>query len=132
MRNFTRELRAVLAGPPRITQTNFARHSGIERTKLSRILSDFTQVNRDDLDAMLQALPVEAEDAKGRLVLAFLKDCISYGAMMHVRVKGSDKLALAEEGFSPEVRDGLRDLSQSSRRADAEPILLAVCNAFKG
>jgi transcriptional regulator with XRE-family HTH domain len=130
MRNFTRELRAALAGPPKITQSDFAQRSGIERTKLNRILSDFTQASRDDLDAILAAFPDKAEETKMRLVNAFVKDLISYGAMMHLKVKGADKIAILPDGFSPQVLTALRKLVQSSRRLDAEPIILSLCKAL--
>ena len=131
MRNFTRALRAVLAEPPHMTQTDFANRCGIERTKLSRILGDFTQADRDDLDAFLQALPAEAEEARTRLVNAFVKDMISYGAMLQMRGKGGDKFGRDLDGFSPKVVAGLRQLSHSSRRIEVEPVLLSLIEAFK-
>ncbi len=94
---FARELASVLAGPPRTSQTDFAKRIGMTIPKLNRILKGTIQCNRTRLDAILGGV---AEGARARLVNAYLQDVASPLALGHLRGKaGADEWAKVEGGI---------------------------------
>jgi hypothetical protein len=86
MHNFSRALAACMEGPPRRSQNDLADTAGVNRSKICRLLQNRISCDRDDLDRILNAVP-EAK-LRRELVMAYLRDMASPGALLHIRTDG--------------------------------------------
>lgn len=79
---FARALKEVI-GPGRGAQRQFALKVGIEHSKLSRILLSKNRCERNTLDLILTG--VENPDDRRKLVMAYVRDLVSPGALLHLK-----------------------------------------------
>jgi hypothetical protein len=83
MKNFSKELNAYLAGPPRLSQAAFADLTGINKSKLSRVLNGVTPMDRPTLDVLVNG--VSDADWRRRLVAAYIYDTASPAALSYLK-----------------------------------------------
>jgi hypothetical protein len=93
MHNFSTALAAYFAGPPKRSQQDFSRASRINRSKLCRLIYNQISCDRDTLDQVLSA--VREDDKRRDLVYAYIRDCASPGALLHLKRNQADEW----EGF---------------------------------
>jgi transcriptional regulator with XRE-family HTH domain len=101
MKSFPKTLNACLAGPPKLSQAAFADRTGINKSKLSRLLNGKTPVDRSTLDAILSG--VVQTDRRSRLVAAYFQDLAS-------------PVALSQLAGSPQEPWGSLELPKLSRK----------------
>ena len=131
MLNFSRELRQFL-DRAKMSQNDFAKHCGIPKSKMSRILSDSIAVDRNTLDTLLDGMPTETHTERTRLVSAYVKDLVSPGAMLHLKGKGNNNpyANLDSSGLTPKGQAALKLLLRSKHAEDLDKILINLANAF--
>ena len=132
MRNFARALEDYLAGPPKVAQKEFADRCGMDASKLSRILSESVTMDRQTLDAILEAMPSKDYAARTRLVAAYIRDLVSPGALLHLKSKGgaNEWAELEFTRMSPKGQAAFRALMRSDYLPDAEKVLISLADAF--
>lgn len=131
MKHFAKELGDYLAGPPKQLAKDFADKCGIGKSKMSRILSDTIDIDRQTLDVILDGLPHEHHAARTRLVAAYIRDLVSPGAMLCLKPKGANEWAnLDFSGLSPKGVAALKALLRSDHIGDVEKILMNLAAAF--
>jgi hypothetical protein len=129
MHNFSRALAAYLAGPPKRAQNELADKSGVNRSKICRLLQGRISCDKDDLDLILNAVP--SADARHELVMAFLRDMASPGALLHVKTDKRDQW----EGFdfsplSPRGRAALQAILTGPGVKQFEKLVLSLTDLF--
>jgi hypothetical protein len=83
MHNFSRALSEVIAERGRGAQNEFADRAQVHRSKICRLLKNQISCDRDTLDAILNAVP--KPDTRRKLVVAYLRDVASPGALLHLK-----------------------------------------------
>jgi len=83
MHNFTRALSEYFDGPPVRPQNEFADRARIHRSKVCRLLKGTITCDRNTLDLILNAVPDAA--ARRKLVMAYINDYCSPGALLHLK-----------------------------------------------
>jgi hypothetical protein len=127
MTHFVRELRDILAGPPRISQSDLAAKSRMLKSKVSRIVNGQTPCDKDTLDAILRAVP--EREQRTRLVVAFIRDWVSPSALEYVRTGGGTQLAgLNCPGLS---RKGAKALEFLLRHDAVERLLITLAETMR-
>ena len=127
-KHFAKELTDVLAGPPKISQTEFALKAKLTKSKLSRLLSCAIACDRPTMEFIIGAL--SNKDDRTRVVSAYLQD-VAGPEVLGTLNSGHDPLAKLElDGMSRKGRDALKKLVHSTHREDAENILIDLAKAF--
>ena len=83
MHNFTRALSEYFDGPPVRPQNEFADRARIHRSKVCRLLKGTITCDRNTLDLILNAVSDAA--ARRKLVMAYINDYCSPGALLHLK-----------------------------------------------
>lgn len=74
MSHLARELKDILAGPPKIHQIDLVKKTGLPASKISRILSSRITADARTADALVAAVPAHTRQ---RLAIAILRDYAS-------------------------------------------------------
>jgi hypothetical protein len=123
MKIFAQALEKYLAGPPRVVQAAFADRTGINKSKLSRILSATTPVDRPTLDAILSGV-VQANQ-RSALVAAHIQDLISPVALSYLKGQASNPWTNVEvPQISRKALAALKGLAQSNALPQLERHLI--------
>ena len=130
MKNFSREFRVALAGPPRITQTEFSQHTGLSQAKVCRILGDRYPCDRPTLDVIVTGF-ADAETRR-RLVDAYIRDVVSPASLSYLGGNNSEEslAALKLPRLSRPGRAAIEALVRSDNLADFEKIAIDLARAF--
>ena len=128
MHNFSRALSQYMAESRR-TQNDLAENSGVPRSKICRLMANKISCDRGDLDGFLNAIP--DENARHALVMAYLRDVASPGALLHVRKDAQGQW----QGFdfsplTPKGRTALQALLTSRNVRSFEKVILGLAEAM--
>src|SRR5690348_10947523 len=105
-KHFAKELADILEGPPKISQTDFARKAKLTKSKLSRLLSNAIACDQPTIQAIAGAL--SNRDDKTRIVNAYLMDVAGPEVLSSLN-GGHDPLAkLDTGGMSRKGKESLR------------------------
>jgi len=128
MHNFSRALSQYMADSRR-TQNDLADHSGVPRSKICRLMANKISCDRDDLDGLLNAIPDEA--ARHTLVMAYLRDVASPGALLHVRKDAQGQWVGFEfSPLTPKARTALQTLLSSPNVRPFEKVILGLAETI--
>jgi len=127
-RTFARTLTEVI-GPGRGAQRQFALRVGMEHSKLSRILRSKNRCERNTLDLILTC--VERPDDRRKLVMAYVRDLVSPGALLHLKADSRGQW----DGFdfqplSPKGQAALKRILSSPGARSFEKVLIGMDEAF--
>jgi hypothetical protein len=127
-KNFSRTLNDIMAGPPKISQVQLARKTGLAHSKINRMLFDIILPNRESVAAILQALP--RRDQKLRLVSAYLEDVVPKTALHMLRGSKDPWADLQLSAVSPKARNALKALLESHHHPTFEKLVIDLAIAF--
>ena len=128
MHHFSRALSQYMADSRR-TQNDLADHSGVPRSKICRLMANKISCDRDDLDGLLNAIPDEA--ARHTLVMAYLRDVASPGALLHVRKDAQGQwVGFDFSPLTPKARTALQTLLSSPNVRPFEKVILGLAETI--
>jgi hypothetical protein len=130
MKNFAKQLKAALTGPPCVSQTNFAARAGISQAKLCRILSERHPCDRPTLDSIVTGF-TDAEFRR-RLVEAYIRDVVSPASLSYLDPTAENPLAgLKATRLSRKGQAALHVLLRSDHLPEFERIMVDLAAAFR-
>jgi hypothetical protein len=126
MKHFSRELAEILKGPPKISQTELAAKTKMQKSKISRLLTGQNAVDKETLDAVLRAF--SSRDSRARLVAAYIKDAVPDSALRTLLPEGWEGVDASR--LSARGETALRALLQSNHWVDVERVLVDLATLF--
>jgi hypothetical protein len=127
-KNFSRELARILAGPPKISQTQLCKRTGLVKSKVCRLLSDSIPPDRSTLSAILKVLP--RRDQKIRLTSAYVEDLTPREGLLLLNNGKNPWAALRLSRVSPRASASLAALLDSHHHATVEKLLIDLAIGF--
>ena len=127
-KHFAKELADILAGPPKISQTEFARRAKMTKSKLSRLLSNTIACDQATIQSIVNAL--QHKEDKARMVNAYLMDVAGPQVLGALNGAHDPLEKLDTGGMSRKGKESLRKLVHSTHLKDAEEILNALVAAL--
>jgi hypothetical protein len=127
-KHFSKELAEVLAGPPKISQSDFGKKAKLIKSKLSRLLNNVIACDQRTLAAVISALP--HKDTKLRVLNAYLQDVVG-SEVLALLTSGREPFAQLElSGMSSKGQEKLRAIMQSAHLEDLERIIIDLARAW--
>ena len=127
MKHFSRTLTQILAGPPRISQTDLSRKTGLVKSKLCRLLQDVIACDRDSLHAILRAIP---KAQRRELLCAYLQDVATPDDLALLKNTSDPWSHLQLQALSPKGTRALKAILNSGHVHHLDRILQNLATAF--
>lgn len=127
-KRFSKELADILAGPPRLSQTDFAKKAKMTKSKMSRLLSNIIACDQPTLQATLNALP--SKEDKIRLLNAYLQDVAGAEALSLLTSKVDPYSEMKMDGLSRKGMEKLNKMLHSAHVEDFETMLIALAKSW--